>query len=104
MLMKLIEYACPHCNARHGAVEDRAGTSQVCCDCKTAFPIPVGLRPREVEVGDSPRSALAPEEEAAVRNALARQGAGPTLAGMVADRLLRTLIEALLRRLGIRAR
>lgn len=104
MLMQLIEYACPNCNARYGAVEHRAGTSQVCCDCKTEFSIPVGLRSREVEVGDSPGIALTPDEEATVRNALARQGAGPTLAGMVADRLLRTLIEALLRRLGVKAR
>lgn len=104
MLMQLIEYACPHCNARYGAVEHRAGTSQVCCGCKTAFPIPVGLQPREVEVGDSPGIVLTTEEEAAVRNVLARQGAGPAVAGMVAERLLGALIEALLRRLGIKAR
>lgn len=104
MLMQLIEYACPNCNARYGAVEQRAGTSQVCCDCKTVFQIPVGLRLKEVEVGDSPRSALEPEEEASVRNALAQRGAGPAVAGMISDRLMRALIEALLRRLGIRAR
>lgn len=104
MLTQLIEYACPNCKARYGAAEDRAGSTQVCCSCKTAFPIPGGLRPREVEVGDSPGVALTAEEEAAVRNVLSRQGTGPAVAGMVAERLLHALIEALLQRLGIRKR
>jgi len=62
---QLIEYACPTCNAGYGSYPVKAGTGTNCGNCKTDFLIPVGLRPREVSVGDSPGRKFSPQETAA---------------------------------------
>lgn len=54
MLKELIEYECPNCHAGYGALESRAGMETTCACCKTAFVIPVGLRPRLVSVSECP--------------------------------------------------
>ena len=62
---QLIQYACPICDAEYGATPETAGHNHNCGHCKTDFLIPVGLRPREVSVGDSPGRKLSPQETAA---------------------------------------